>query len=206
MRDFVANVSHELRTPLTAVRGYVEALMEEPIEPEQRRKFLDVIDRHTGRMERLVRDLLRLARLDAQQETADVHAIDVASAVSSRSEPICPERIVKRQQLHVEIKVDRGCGRHRRRPDEDARRAAQSRGKRGELLSGRRARRARGAPRRGSRAALGGRLRPGGAGYGSRPGSSSASTAWTNPARAIRAPPASACPSCATWSSCTAAK
>ena len=36
-RDFVANVSHELRTPLTAVRGYVEALMDEPVEPEQRR-------------------------------------------------------------------------------------------------------------------------------------------------------------------------
>ena len=38
-RDFVANVSHELRTPLTAVRGYVEALMDEPVEPEQRRKI-----------------------------------------------------------------------------------------------------------------------------------------------------------------------
>ena len=61
-RDFVANVSHELRTPLTAVRGYVEALMEEPLEFEQQRAFLEVIDRHTARMERLVRDLLRLAR------------------------------------------------------------------------------------------------------------------------------------------------
>src|SRR5258706_3590206 len=68
-RDFVANVSHELRTPLTAVRGYVEALMEEPGTAQQRKKFLGVIDRHTVRMERLVRDLLRLARLDAQQET-----------------------------------------------------------------------------------------------------------------------------------------
>ena len=103
-RDFVANVSHELRTPLTAVRGYVEALMEEPIESEQRRKFLEVIDRHTGRMERLVRDLLRLARLDAQQETADVHAIDVAALFRSVSTDLS-ERI-ERQQLHVEIKVD----------------------------------------------------------------------------------------------------
>ena len=75
----MANVSHELRTPLTAVRGYVEALMDEPVEPEQQRTFLEVIDRHTARMERLVRDLLRLARLDAQQETANVRAIDVAT-------------------------------------------------------------------------------------------------------------------------------
>jgi len=67
-RDFVANVSHELRTPLTAVRGYVEALLDGVSDPEQSRRFLETIARHTDRMERLVRDLLRLARLDAGQE------------------------------------------------------------------------------------------------------------------------------------------
>ena len=67
-RDFVANVSHELRTPLTAVRGYVEALSDGVPDPEQQKRFLATIARHTARMERLVRDLLRLARLDAGQE------------------------------------------------------------------------------------------------------------------------------------------
>ena len=38
-RDFVANVSHELRTPLTAIRGYVEALLDEPPDPEQTRQL-----------------------------------------------------------------------------------------------------------------------------------------------------------------------
>ncbi|HET7694251.1 MAG TPA: ATP-binding protein [Vicinamibacterales bacterium] len=65
-RDFVANVSHELRTPLTAIRGYVEALADST--PEESRRFLEIVARHTMRMERLVRDLLRLARLDAGQE------------------------------------------------------------------------------------------------------------------------------------------
>ena len=103
-RDFVANVSHELRTPLTAVRGYVEALLDEPVAPDKQRQFLQVIDRHTGRMERLVRDLLRLARLDAQQETADVETLDVAtlfdSAVSDLSERISQQRL----QVDVTIK------------------------------------------------------------------------------------------------------
>ena len=103
-RDFVANVSHELRTPLTAVRGYVEALMEEPIDPNQRRKFLEIIDRHTGRMERLVRDLLRLARLDAQQETADVHPIDVAALFRTVSTDLSDR--IEHQRLQVEITVD----------------------------------------------------------------------------------------------------
>jgi two-component system phosphate regulon sensor histidine kinase PhoR len=70
-RDFVANVSHELRTPLTAVRGYVEALMDGVADPDQQKTFLETIARHTHRMERLVRDLLRLARLDAGQETVE---------------------------------------------------------------------------------------------------------------------------------------
>jgi len=67
-RDFVANVSHELRTPLTAIRGYVEALTESPADGEDARRFLAIIARHAHRMERLVMDLLRLARLDAGQE------------------------------------------------------------------------------------------------------------------------------------------
>ena len=68
-RDFVANVSHELRTPLTAIRGYVEALAD--ANPEESRRFLEIVSRHTLRMERLVRDLLRLARLDAGQENLE---------------------------------------------------------------------------------------------------------------------------------------
>ena len=67
-RDFVANVSHELRTPLTAVRGYVEALVDGGPDQPDAQRFLEIIGRHTLRMERLVRDLLRLARLDAGQE------------------------------------------------------------------------------------------------------------------------------------------
>jgi len=106
-RDFVANVSHELRTPLTAVRGYVEALMEEPVATEQRRTFLEVIDRHTARMERLVRDLLRLARLDAQQESVDLRSIDVAALFRSALMDLA-ER-VERQKLHVDIEVQRAA-------------------------------------------------------------------------------------------------
>jgi two-component system phosphate regulon sensor histidine kinase PhoR len=81
-RDFVANVSHELRTPLTAIRGYVEALSEEDASPEDRRRFLDIVGRHTRRMERLVKDLLRLARLDAGQETLELSPCDTRTLLS----------------------------------------------------------------------------------------------------------------------------
>ena len=83
-RDFVANVSHELRTPLTAIRGYIEALTDNP-PPEEAQHFLEIIARHTLRMERLVRDLLRLARLDAGQEPlerADCHPAALVTAIA----------------------------------------------------------------------------------------------------------------------------
>ena len=92
-RDFVANVSHELRTPLTAIRGYVEALTDSP--PDDPRRFLEIIARHTHRMERLVMDLLRLARLDAGQEVIEKVACSVetiAAAVRTELEPASQAR------------------------------------------------------------------------------------------------------------------
>jgi two-component system phosphate regulon sensor histidine kinase PhoR len=81
-RDFVANVSHELRTPLTAIRGYIEALSEEAPKPAESKRFLEIIARHTTRMERLVRDLLRLARLDAGQEPISLEHLPLESVVT----------------------------------------------------------------------------------------------------------------------------
>ncbi len=75
--DFVANVSHELRTPLTAIRGYAEALADGSPDADSSRRFADIIYKHTTRMERLVSDLLRLARLDARQEGLEVAPCDL---------------------------------------------------------------------------------------------------------------------------------
>lgn len=82
-RDFVANVSHELRTPLTAIRGYVEALTDAPGDPELADRFLKIIGRHAERMDRLVTDLLRLARLDARQETLKLSQCAIGPLLSS---------------------------------------------------------------------------------------------------------------------------
>jgi len=106
-RDFVANVSHELRTPLTAVRGYVEALLEDPTDDE-RRKFLEVIDRHTGRMERLVSGLLRLARLDALQETADLQPVQVEPLFRSLSADLSEHAERRHVALTTHIEGDAG--------------------------------------------------------------------------------------------------
>jgi two-component system phosphate regulon sensor histidine kinase PhoR len=112
-RDFVANVSHELRTPLTAVRGYVEALLDqgpdqgnEGAEPPQVRRFLEIIGRHTLRMERLVRDLLRLARLDAGQEPIEQVRSPVEALFDAVETELAPALEARQQVVAHRIASD----------------------------------------------------------------------------------------------------
>jgi PAS domain S-box-containing protein len=62
--EFFALVSHELRTPLTSIVGYVELLLDDS-EDDQERRFLSVIERNARRLERLVGDLLFVAQFEA---------------------------------------------------------------------------------------------------------------------------------------------
>ena len=67
-RNFLMTVSHELRTPLTAIRGHVEALLEGVVEDEEARSYsLEVIRLEAARLERLVGDVLDLAKLDTHR-------------------------------------------------------------------------------------------------------------------------------------------
>ena len=102
-RDFVANVSHELRTPLTAIRGYVEALLDDRSDSEDARKFLEIIARHSERMERLVSDLLRLARLDARQEALDLASCDLQQLFNTVIADVAQTAEAKDQQITTAV-------------------------------------------------------------------------------------------------------
>jgi len=102
-RDFVANVSHELRTPLTAIRGYVEALADEDADADERRRFLEIIGRHALRMERLVMDLLRLARLDAKQESLDLVSCDTRGLVDGVVTDVAAAAAARSQRIDVRV-------------------------------------------------------------------------------------------------------
>jgi two-component system phosphate regulon sensor histidine kinase PhoR len=106
-RDFVANVSHELRTPLTAIQGYVEALQDEaPPEPEEAARFLEIIARQASRMERLVRDLLRLARLEAGHEPVEPSQADVETLFTDVVTELEGALEAKGQRVLTEIAPD----------------------------------------------------------------------------------------------------
>ena len=64
-RSFVANVSHELRSPMTCMRGYVQAMLDGVIPPEEMPRYLQIVLDETDRLTELVRDLLDLSRLES---------------------------------------------------------------------------------------------------------------------------------------------
>jgi two-component system phosphate regulon sensor histidine kinase PhoR len=79
-RDFVANVSHELKTPLTSISGYAETLLTDTPDTETTRRFLTTIVTNTRRMQRLVDNLLDLARLEGGRWQPEREPIDIAEA------------------------------------------------------------------------------------------------------------------------------
>jgi two-component system, OmpR family, sensor kinase len=79
-RQFLLSVSHELRTPLTSIRGYAEAVLDGAIDDPS--AAAAVIASEARRLDRLVQDLLDLARLDAHRFSFDLHAADAVQVVA----------------------------------------------------------------------------------------------------------------------------
>jgi signal transduction histidine kinase len=81
-RNFLMTVSHELRTPLTAIRGHVDALREGVVtDDETRTASLEVIAAEAERLERLVGDVLDLAKLDTHRFTVLREEVDMERLV-----------------------------------------------------------------------------------------------------------------------------
>lgn len=92
--DFIADVSHELRTPLTVLRGNAEVGLVLEDDPEQREILEDIV-RESGRMSRMVEDLLLLAKSDAASLPLDrekVSATPFLAELAARAESLARER------------------------------------------------------------------------------------------------------------------
>jgi signal transduction histidine kinase len=79
--ELISVVSHDLRTPLTSIMGYLELALAEDTDPDTGRRFLEVVQRNTGRLHRLVEDLLFVSRVHTGKEALDLAPVDVAQLV-----------------------------------------------------------------------------------------------------------------------------
>ena len=80
-KRFVADVSHELKTPITSIMGYADTLLENEIDGEISKKFLERISTEAQRMSRLVSDLLTLSRYDTSKINTEKTEFDLGELV-----------------------------------------------------------------------------------------------------------------------------
>ena len=85
-REFLMSVSHELRTPLTAISGYAESLAEGVVGDDETARVGRVMVGEAHRLERLVSDLLDLARLDAADFRVDLVSTDLSAFAAGAAE------------------------------------------------------------------------------------------------------------------------
>jgi signal transduction histidine kinase len=104
MVSFVANVSHELRTPLTCIKGYTETLLEGAMEdPELTKRWLGTIYTETQRLERLIKDLLDISMMEADQIDLSISKCDLKALVEHTVSVLIPRAEKAGIKIHMEV-------------------------------------------------------------------------------------------------------
>jgi signal transduction histidine kinase len=103
--DFVATVSHELRTPLTSMMGFLEMIREGEAGEltDEQKRFLAIVYRSSERLQRLVGDLLFVARLDANGLQLQFAPVDVEELVHDAAESA--GALARSRELHLDLKL-----------------------------------------------------------------------------------------------------
>lgn len=103
-RDFVANVSHELRTPITIIRGYNEAISDGMVTaPEVLQRYRTLINEETVRLERMVRELLDISRLESSDPltTNNMEELPLAVIIRNVAEKLSVKAVKRRVVFNV---------------------------------------------------------------------------------------------------------
>ncbi len=103
-RQFLMSVSHDLRTPLTSIRGFAEAIGDGTVADPVRAAA--VIGAEARRLERLVKDLLELARLDARHFSMAIRQCELGEIVADTAEGFRP--LTDEAGLELDVSVEEG--------------------------------------------------------------------------------------------------
>ena len=105
-RDFVANASHELKTPLTVIGGFAETLLDADLSPPQRQQFVGTIQSNVVRMQRIVDDLLDLARYESGGWVPNPVDVDLKIAAADALALVQADAARRNLELRTDIAAD----------------------------------------------------------------------------------------------------
>lgn len=103
-RMFLANVSHDMRTPMTTIGGFIDAILDGTIPPEQSEHYLSIVSSEVKRLSRLVSTLLDISKIQAGERKFTMEEFDVCEL--SRQIIISLEQRLNDKKLDVEFECD----------------------------------------------------------------------------------------------------
>ena len=104
-QEFVANVSHELKTPMTTISGYVDGILDGTIPPEKQEHYLQIVSDETKRLNRLVRSMLDISRLQDQGGIPEERKTRFDLEESLGQVLIAFEQKINHKKLQVEVSM-----------------------------------------------------------------------------------------------------
>jgi signal transduction histidine kinase len=100
-RGFVSSVSHELKSPLTSIRGFVQGILDGTIPPEEQAQYLTIVLEETDRLNKIIKELLELSRMESSQFQLTMSNFDVNELI--RRVLLKQEKRIEQKELDVQI-------------------------------------------------------------------------------------------------------
>ena len=102
-QEFVANISHELKTPMTSIAGYIDGILDGTIPKEKQAHYLSLVSSETKRLNRLVRSMLDISRLQNQEAVPEDQKFRFDLCESLGLVLISFEQKINEKQLDVQV-------------------------------------------------------------------------------------------------------
>lgn len=103
-KDFISNVSHEFRTPLTVIKGNLESIVDGMTKPEHVAETCITLIKETNRLERMVKDLLNLSKLESGKLEIDVSELDVNMLINDTMRSLRP--LIRDKEIDLQLSLE----------------------------------------------------------------------------------------------------
>lgn len=81
-RSFMGNIAHELRTPMTSIKGFVDGILDGTIPPECQQHYLEIVSQESGRLTRLIKNMLDITKLEAGEFKVNASNYDIWETIT----------------------------------------------------------------------------------------------------------------------------
>lgn len=80
--QFMGNIAHELRTPMTTIKGFVDGILDGTIPPDMQNHYLQLVSEETGRLARLIQNMLDLSKLESGEYQVNARMFNIWETIT----------------------------------------------------------------------------------------------------------------------------